>query len=1395
MSSADPSSSDPIPIDRDAQLDSILDEILNRSRKGERYSISQWQSYYPEWADELNEFLPTILLAERLDSNAAQMESGEATVRPLGVTERLDGLGPPSEDEQYPRVLGDYELQEVLGRGGMGVVFTAHQGSLDRTVAVKVLARHLAGNPKLVERFHREAHSAARLHHKNIVPVFDHGTTDGVSWYAMQRIEGESLNDTVARLREAKSSDRNNNIQVEPLERGPGTVSAPIANDQEQSPLSDFKRLAQLARDVAYALEYAHQHGVIHRDIKPANLILDRSGNIWISDFGLARIDSESQLTQAGDVVGTFRYVAPEQLDGVSAPSCDIYSLGVTLYELATLRPAWSSGVQGKILEQVRRETVSSPRAWNPEIPRDLETIILKAMARESQDRYATALALADDLDRFCQDLPIRARVPSTGEHLLRWSRKNKIAATAWILLALLIGLVIPAILLSYNLMLKAEIRRVSSAESATLKANRENQRRLIESRILQARAIRRSATISARQEALTAVQQGIAEIRSLASPRETTTLLENQLLTEAIAALALPHLEHEQLLAIQQTGLESPIVLDIAAEHVVLMGFDRQGYQTRVLPFNKPQQPVWQINQHSHFARLIASGNAIVLSSDITSPRQVEVWDIRTNQLLWKNSLGSSHWKSEAFAISAGARFVVAVDSNGRMVRYDVAQMTVDLGGKLPDRPMALRLQTNPEATMVALIYADRIEVREFATGRVVRLVSQPRQGIEISRGFWSPDDRWFSAKMSDGTVAIYELPEWNIVRSFMTDPAGGSLLDASLDGRFLSTTSWSRRIKLWDVLTGESIASVTAPMEIHSLNLSQNRLGPIVDSEQVSAYQHHPSSIFKSYGLTPNPLVRPYQLALSNDGTVMVIDSESEGLYFLDLAHQRHHWTPLKYNFPMFDQKGNLWAIRDGTIYRWPVLSTLSSGGQLRFDSRQTVLHSRSNCFSVGPLCKTLAWTTESGGVAVADLGHTPLRPRVLKNQGDVRFVLVSPDEQWVAAPGWHEPACYVFEVATGRQWNLAPGFTGCYPSFSPDGSRMVLAIAGKEIRIYQTGQWERPMRIIKATDGLPSFSPDGTLLAVGITPGSISLFNLLQDSEPLQLILPTELRVRNILFSQDGSQLYFNSNDSQCIYRWNFGSLHQQLKDLGVEPGLISRFQATRPIDASSVDEQPTVIATAPKTTDLETPHVGRRPPNQRAESDRVTPAMDRLRDDWVVFESNEAMIVQLEASLDRAFERGDRPELIDVLTQLVRLKPDDAWHHNNLAWYLVEKPGSPQMELTQALEQIRVALAAEPDNPYFLNTLGVVQYRSGEFMEAQSALTRAKSLQASAAETIEDEYFLSMTFSKRGQRTRGLQALLRGLLFQLQNDPRNRDRWNFAEEAAFTLARSLFKKNAK
>jgi WD40 repeat protein/tRNA A-37 threonylcarbamoyl transferase component Bud32 len=1344
MNSSVKSASD---LSRDDELDAIVEEILNQIRHGRRPSLSVLQARYPKWADELTDLLPTLLFAEKLEpspltSDIARQSNalGSASINPS------EHSPPNSSADEYPTELGDYELLSELGRGGMGIVFSARQKSLDRIVAIKVLARHLARNAKLVERFHREAHSAARLHHKNIVPVYDHGTSNGVSWYAMQQIDGESLNESVERMRAAHES-----------------FAGAESGSKSRHPLADYKRLAEIARDAAYALDYAHQHGIIHRDIKPGNLILDQNETIWITDFGLARLDSESQLTQAGDIVGTLRYVAPEQLDGVTAPSCDIYGLGVTLYEIATLRPAWSSDAQGQILEQVRRESVTPPRRIKADVPRDLERIILKAMAREPKDRYASARELGDDLNRFCNDLPIKARVPAVWEQAIRWSRKNRLTASAILISLLLAAVVIPTILISHTLMLQAEIGRVKDAEAKSLAANRKSQRQLAESRILQARALRGSQSITARTDALSAIELGTEDLRLLDAPAELISQLEHRLLTEAIASLALPEFHRQVLLRFQDLEIESPIVLDFSDKKIVLLDLYRGELQTQILSTDQPQSPLWKINQHANFARLIEPQNFIALSSNLESPRQISVWDWTQNELIWREPILSSHWDTESVTVSPGKQFVVGVDPNGRLFRFDLEDRLTQSGGRLANLSHPFSLNCSPSADQVAIVFRDRIEIRDFASGRLRHRIGKPRDAVELSRGYWSPDNRWFAARFADGTTSIYELPTWKLARSFATEAAGGALLDASPDGRYLLTASWALQLKLWDVTKGELITGVSAPLEIHAINFSDHQIGPVVDSQQVLSFEFHPSQVFDCYGLSPNPLVRPYELALSPSGPVLVIGSGDHGLSFFDYVNRRHVSTDLRYDFPIFDRAGNLWAIRQGTIYRWNYRSDSGNPSQIRFDERVSVLQSGGNCFSVSPNEQTIAWTTVAGGVAVADLQETPLRPRVLKAQGDIRFVIVSPDDQWVIAPGWHEPACWVFEVTTGRSWNLAPGYTGTYARFSSDGSHLALAVPGESIRVYRSGKWETPIQIIKSTDGLPAFSMDGTVLAIGTSQGSIALFNLIEDGEPLELILPNGVRARQMLFSHDGTRLFFNSVDSHCVYQWNFAVLNEQLLEMNLDPGLLKRFAAKEPVASVSNVNPLNANSTLPASA----------------------------ADDWVVFEPEETAKQRLEERLNAAYQSGQRNELIEVLQQLIQRFPNDPWYNNNLAWYLAEFPTSDTDQLERSLDLVRIALKRESDNPHFLNTLGVVYYRLGQYQNAIDTLQQARARQSNAADTIEDEYFLSMAEANLKQRMNSARSLLQALSLQLRHDARNRDRWRYATEAIRTLALQMFR----
>jgi tetratricopeptide (TPR) repeat protein len=303
----------------------------------------------------------------------------------------------------------------------MGVVYEAEQISLGRRVALKVLPFAATMDPRHLKRFHNEARAAACLEHPHIVPVFAVGCERAVHFYAMKLIEGRSLAEVIALQRRAHR----------PRPSGGGEQTAPVAAASTEPAPRDtayYRRVAEWGVQAAEALEYAHGVGIVHRDVKPANLMLDGRGSLWVTDFGLART-AQSDLTVSGDLVGTLRYMSPEQAlakHGLVDHRTDVYSLGATLYELLTLRPAVSGKDRQELLHNLAFEEPAAPRRLEPALPRDLETVVLKALAKDPGERYARALDLAADLGRFLNDEPIRARRPTLARRAERWARRHR---------------------------------------------------------------------------------------------------------------------------------------------------------------------------------------------------------------------------------------------------------------------------------------------------------------------------------------------------------------------------------------------------------------------------------------------------------------------------------------------------------------------------------------------------------------------------------------------------------------------------------------------------------------------------------------------------------------------------------------------------------------------------------------------------------------------------------------------------------------------------------------------------------------------------------------------------------------------------------------------------------
>jgi tetratricopeptide (TPR) repeat protein len=457
-------SGNPPPVAQDdPRVIQVLDEYLSALEQGRKPDRHTFVAQHPEIAEALAKCLDGLEFVQKVAPQLSQPSFKRATAADT-----------TSQEFQPTTALGDFQIVREIGRGGMGVVYEAEQLSLGRQVALKVLPFASTLDAKQLQRFKNEAQAAAHLHHQNIVPVYATGCERGVHYYAMQYIEGQTLASLIKELRRLAESEKAGSAPAPADPTGPWVpprehsvdlyptlppVSTPrgseppaasafpgrpslepdtgglVAFSTERSNKSPafFQTVARLGIQAAEALEHAHQMGVVHRDIKPANLLMDSRGNLWVTDFGLAQFQTDAGLTMTGDLLGTIRYMSPEQALAKRVlvdHRTDVYSLGVTLYELLALEPAFNGRDRQEVLRQIAFEEPRPPRRLNSSIPAELETIVLKAIEKNPAERYATAQELADDLGRYLRDEPIRAKSPTLLQRARKLARRHQAVVT-----------------------------------------------------------------------------------------------------------------------------------------------------------------------------------------------------------------------------------------------------------------------------------------------------------------------------------------------------------------------------------------------------------------------------------------------------------------------------------------------------------------------------------------------------------------------------------------------------------------------------------------------------------------------------------------------------------------------------------------------------------------------------------------------------------------------------------------------------------------------------------------------------------------------------------------------------------------------------------------------------
>ena len=359
-------------------VDVLASDFIASYRNGDRPTVEEYANRHPELSDSIRRMFPLVASIERIKLNEQVETSGGATLAGREVSQ-----------------LGDYRIIREIGRGGMGIVFEAHQESLDRHVAIKILPKQSLLDDEALKRFRREATTAAAMHHTNIVPIYGMGESDGSHYLVMQLVDGKSLDSAITADTETSCND-----------------------------------VARIGEQVADAISYAHASGVIHRDIKPANILIEADGTAQVTDFGLAK-NVNNDITNTRTVSGSLRYMAPERFSGVSNKAGDIYGIGITLYELLAGRPAFEATDAEHLISSITDARLKPIHAVRPDVPTDLSTIVGKAMHVDPSQRYQSAAELRDDLQRFLANEPIKARRTSLWGRFVRWVRRNPKLATA----------------------------------------------------------------------------------------------------------------------------------------------------------------------------------------------------------------------------------------------------------------------------------------------------------------------------------------------------------------------------------------------------------------------------------------------------------------------------------------------------------------------------------------------------------------------------------------------------------------------------------------------------------------------------------------------------------------------------------------------------------------------------------------------------------------------------------------------------------------------------------------------------------------------------------------------------------------------------------------------------
>jgi serine/threonine protein kinase/WD40 repeat protein len=1153
-------------------VDELADLFVARLRRGERPSVSEYCLHHPDLADEIRELFPTLAMLEQ----AGRDESNG---------------GRPHAPEM-PTQLGEYRILGKIGHGGMGVVYEAEHATLGRRVALKVIAAGAAANPTLLRRFHREARAAGRLHHTNIVPVFEVGESSGVYFYAMQYIRGQSLDLVIEELRRLQAARGASTAVVSPtattegpearpdvpsvaqtLASGPsptpadGMAARPAYSSadvlSESSGLSHsatlrnqyFHRVARIGLQVAEALDHAHGQGILHRDIKPANLILDTAGVVWVTDFGLAK-NADENLTGTGDVVGTLRYLAPERLNGRGDARSDLYGLGLTLFELCTLQPAFPDVDRVLLMRRIAEEEPPPPRTLNPGIPRDLETLILKAIDRQPGRRYPSARALADDLRLFLADRPVLARRTTTTERAWRWCRRNPMMASLGGSLALLATIVfIGAVWFGFSWRQQAELladQTERARQNATLARRSETDalRHLYQFSRTQAEAARTSGRRGQRAEGLKSIGEAMTLLPRLDSSGSELAQARLQLRNDAIACMARVDVKPHRSWTIEEPWTPT-LDFDSAYQHYAHARLDgeivvrRVKDDSEVARFPSPGVSAWRIRFSPDGRYLTAPYHA---PRDAT--RRVTAWEVATGR---EAVLETGRMRYGSFAYSPDSRYLAIGMFEQAIHLYDLEE------GKRIEPPIRTDLEPfnlsfSPDGDQLAYSSPDQ------ARFEVVNLLDRSCQKIsapDVVYTFeWGPDGKVLAGGTRDGTVYQWETDDFTLLpEKFEGHRDTVIRVLFNHRGDRLVTSSWDSTIRFWDVASQRELLRT---------------YGGLVQGNQFSADDRY-------VGFT-SPRDEFGIWELLDTGPLLVLTSEAKVRNGVEFSRTQPHllvaasekgvevWDSLSgrpvANLPIGETVQTA-VTTDGTVLftagpqglrRWPVIRNSDDPNRWSLGGSETL--DPSPAFRVR--------LADDGRWAIVNLNdkawaldlEQPASRLEFGPQPDLHEVAVSPDGRWVATTSWaFGRGIQVWDRLTGQlardlgsPGDIRPAGTA---AFSPDGTLLAtVSMSGRAV--WRVGPWEQvhfvPHDSEEGWPGSAVFSFDNRMLALPFSRRSVQLVDPLTGRQLAVLEAPEAITIGHSAFSPDATRLAIAVDDQ--IQLWDLRQVRQELARLGLD-----------------------------------------------------------------------------------------------------------------------------------------------------------------------------------------------------------------------------------------------------